>query len=255
MNTLTSKKHTGQEVKVRDPNFDRAKHNSDLFIDRLKELLGDESQRSFAQAVGVADGTLRAWLSGKAEPSMQAIIAIASYKNVSIDWLLVGKSSTVKPEGTTEPPNGYNTASLAPSSPDPNDYCYVPLYDVYASAGNGALIDQEQIKSQLAFKQSWFRGEMGLNPKDCCLIYVTGDSMEPTLHKNDVVMLDRSDTTYIEDGVYCLRFDGGLVVKRVQRANATQIKVMSDNPIYEPYIIGITDAEIIGKVVWAGKRF
>ena len=185
---------------------------------------------------------------------MQNLIALARAGCVCIEWLATGEGPQ-KAEGDTFPTKAHQPAPSSLASPSPDDYCYVPLYDVHASAGHGAVIDEEPVKSRLAFKQAWLRGEMGLTPKDCCLIYVTGDSMEPTLRKGDVVMLDRANTLYIDDGIYCLRFDGGLVIKRVQRINATQIKVMSDNSIYEPYIIGITDAEIVGKVVWAGKRF
>lgn len=248
MNSLTEEKEAGQQVRVTDS-------NSDLFIARLKEIIGPESQRSFAHAVGVADGTLRAWLSGKAEPSMQTIIAIAQYRNVSIDWLLTGEGVMRKPYHITEPQNGYH-APRASVPPDPDAYCYIPLYDVYASAGHGAQIDQEPIIDRLAFKLDWVKGEMGLSPENCCLIHVTGDSMEPTLHKKDVVLLDRSHTIYMEDGIYCLRIDdGGLLVKRLQRINAQQVEVISDNTVYRPYPLNTTDMEIIGRVVWAGKRF
>ncbi|WP_427551769.1 S24 family peptidase [Methylomonas sp. MS20] len=160
-----------------------------------------------------------------------------------------------KTDCITESPNGYKVGGDAPTAPDPDAYCYIPLYDVYASAGHGAQIDQEPIVDTLAFKCDWMRGEMGLNPDHCCLIHVTGDSMEPTLHKKDVVMLDRSRTLYIEDGVYCLRIDGGLLIKRLQRINAQQLEVISDNPVYRPYPLNTADIQIVGRVVWAGKRF
>lgn len=248
MNTLTGENNAGHTVRVTEGNSDR-------FIERLKLIIGVESQRSFAHAVGVADGTLRAWITGKAEPSMQTIIAIAGYRGVSIDWLLTGEGQMRKTDGVTDRINGYHATARAPSSPDQDAYCYVPLYDVYASAGHGAQIDQEPIIDRLAFKMDWLKGEMGLNPDKCCLIHVTGDSMEPTLHKKDVVMLDRTYTIYIEDGIYCLRLDGGLLIKRLQRISAQQLKVISDNPVYQPYPLNTSDIQIIGRVVWAGKRF
>jgi len=222
-------------------------------VSTLVEMAGGNSE--FARKCDVSEGVVRKWRNGESDPSRTRLITIANAMDVSLCWLATGEGPMRKAEGVTEPAGTAFTAPPSPASVDPDDYCYVPLYDVHASAGHGAVIDEEPVKSRLAFKQAWLRGEMGLTPKDCCLIYVTGDSMEPTLRKGDVVMLDRANTLYIDDGIYCLRFDGGLVIKRVQRINATQIKVMSDNSIYEPYIIGITDAEIVGKVVWAGKRF
>lgn len=224
------------------------------FVERLKLIIGNESLRSFAQKSAISEGTLRTYLSGKSEPTMQNLIALSSVGEVTIDWLATGEVSMRLADSVTEPSNGGYQAALALSLPDPDAYCYVPLYDVYASAGHGSQIDQEPIIDRLAFKKDWLKGEMGLSPDKCCLIHVIGDSMEPTLHKKDVVMLDRTHTIYIDDGIYCLRIDGGLLVKRLQRINAQQFKVISDNSIYEPFVLNTQDVEVVGKAVWAGKR-
>jgi len=224
------------------------------FSERFKIALGDESAYAFAKRTGINDSLIRKYVTGASVPSLDRAVELTSALNVELLWLATGDGIMRKLDGVKETPNGYQTSTRAPSSPNPDDYTYLPLYDVHASAGHGAEIDQEPVKSLLAFKQDWLRGEMGLNPKDCCLIYVTGDSMDPTLRNSDVVLLDRSPAM-ISDGVYCLRFDGGLVIKRIQRINTTDIKIISDNHIYDPYIIGIDTVKIIGKVVWAGKKF
>ena len=225
------------------------------FADRIGMLIDTCGGNSdFARKCGFSEGVVRSWRNGGSDPSRKRIAVISHVMNVSMDWLTTGEGPMRKSDSVTEPPNGYY-APRAPSSPDPDAYCYVPLYDVYASAGHGSQIDQEPIIDQLAFKKDWLMGEMGLNPVNCCMIHVTGDSMEPTLHKKDVVMLDRSHTIYMEDGIYCLRLDGGLLVKRLQRINANQVEVISDNSVYRPYQLDTADIQIIGRVVWAGKRF
>jgi transcriptional regulator with XRE-family HTH domain len=88
--TLTEKTENSLSVKV-------AELNSDQFPDRLMEVMGSESQRSFAKNIDVSEGTLRAWLSGKSEPGMQNLISIAKYKNASIDWLALGQGEKFKP--------------------------------------------------------------------------------------------------------------------------------------------------------------
>lgn len=188
-------------------------------------------------------------------PNLDRAVELSVALNVELLWLATGEGPMRKGDSVTEKPNGYHVTPAASSLPDPDAYCYVPLYDVYASAGHGSLIDDEPVIDRLAFKCDWLKGEMGLNPENCCLIHVTGDSMEPTLHNKDVVMLDRTHTIYMSDGVYCLRLDGGLLVKRLQRINAQQLEVISDNPVYRPYPLNTSDVKIIGRVVWAGKRF
>ncbi len=50
-----------------------------------------------------------------------------------------------------------------------------------------------------------------------------------------------------------------LLVKRLQRLPGKKIKVSSDNLSYAPYTIDIQTANkdfaVIGRVVWAGRRF
>lgn len=63
----------------------------------------------------------------------------------------------------------------------------------------------------------------------------------------------------IQDGIYVIRLKGTLLVKRLQRLPGNILKIISDNHSYEPYSIDLTkehrDFAIIGRVVWAGRRF
>ena len=235
--------------------LERIEFHENGFSERFKQALGAESAYAFAKRTGINDSLVRKYVSGASLPSLDRAVEISIALNVELLWLATGEGQMRKTDRVTERHNGYQVATRTPSSPDPDAFCFVPLYDVYASAGHGAQIDQEPIVDRLAFKMDWLKGEMGLNPDKCCLIHVTGDSMEPTLHKKDVVMLDRTYTIYIEDGIYCLRLDGGLLIKRLQRISAQQLKVISDNPVYQPYPLNTSDIQIIGRVVWAGKRF
>lgn len=127
-----------------------------------------------------------------------------------------------------------------------------------ASAGHGRTIEEEPILDYLAFRRAWLR-ERGLHPARCALISVRGDSMEPTLHPGDVVLLDLADLYIRSDGLYALRLDGGLLVKRLQRLADGVISVISDNAAYARFALpdawqGPTQ-QLIGRVVWAGVRF
>lgn len=61
------------------------------------------------------------------------------------------------------------------------------------------------------------------------------------------------------NGIYVLRFNGELLVKRLQFTMSNTIKVISDNKAYDteeinPEQLTGTDLEIIGRVVWSGQR-
>lgn len=140
----------------------------------------------------------------------------------------------------------------------PGTFARIPLYDVKASAGNGATVNTEDVIDSLAFKNEWIHNELHVNPAHLYLIYVEGESMVPSLRPGDVILVDHSDNTAKRDGVYVLRMDGALLVKRLQRLPGAIIKVSSDNTLYVPFEINLSKigdtVSIIGRVVWTGRR-
>lgn len=132
----------------------------------------------------------------------------------------------------------------------------VPVYDVQASAGFGAIVDSEEHVASLAFPSGYLRRLTRANPRDLKIITVKGDSMAPTLNDDDVVMLDVSKRDLSYDGLFVVRDNGdGLLVKRVGRATRSgHITLISDNRVYLPVERATTEIEVIGKVIWHGRK-
>lgn len=65
---------------------------------RIREVMDQESQASFARRCGVSEGAIRKYLLG-ASPSTENLIAMASAANVNIEWLATGRG--VKQRSTT----------------------------------------------------------------------------------------------------------------------------------------------------------
>lgn len=150
----------------------------------------------------------------------------------------------------------------APRAEEPRaGYVYLPLYEVRASAGGGALVEGERVVDALAFKEAWIRQELRASPADLRLIYVEGDSMEPDLRPGDIILIDHTDTMARREGIYVIRMDSALLVKQLQRLPGGVLKVLSRNPAYEAFTVCLGDVEvspgfaIIGRVVWACRRF
>lgn len=136
------------------------------------------------------------------------------------------------------------------------DLMLVPQLAIGASAGAGASIDGEAVEGALAFDLKWLRG-LGADPRALSIIRVEGDSMAPTLGDGDDILVDGNDAAArLRDGIYVLRLDDMLMVKRVARAPGMgRIAVISDNPHYPSYPDLAADAvQLIGRVVWTGRR-
>src|SRR3546814_3270167 len=97
----------------------------------------------------------------------------------------------------------------------------VPQYDLGASAGAGSLDQTERPAGRMAFDEKWLR-DMGANPAGLSMIRADGDSMSPTLSHGDEIMVDRMDgAARLRDGIYVLRMDDTLMVKRVRSEEHT----------------------------------
>lgn len=132
----------------------------------------------------------------------------------------------------------------------------VLVYDVSASAGAGALVEYEGVVEQLAFPPEYLRRITSTPSRDLAIISVKGDSMEPTLKDGDVVMVDRTKTSAAFDGLFVLRFDGALHVKRLARTGTPgMVLIRSDNIAnYPSYEMAVQDVEVVGKVLWSGRK-
>lgn len=133
----------------------------------------------------------------------------------------------------------------------------VPVIDVRASAGFGAVTHSETKRGAVGFDAKWLR-QLARGPADgLSIICVTGDSMFPTLADGDDVIVDRNDgASGIRDGIYVLRLDDGLMIKRVARQPAGGgISVRSDNPEYPSWQNCRLDRiDIVGRVLWYGRK-
>ncbi|MBH1998728.1 MAG: peptidase S24 [Sphingomonadaceae bacterium] len=132
----------------------------------------------------------------------------------------------------------------------------VPRLALGASAGVGTLDEDERAAGVMAFDAHWLR-RLGVRPQRVSIIRVDGESMAPTLSDGDDIMVDHDDDAgRLRDGVYVLRLDGVLMVKRIATGPLRgQISVVSDNAHYPDWAnIDPALVEIVGRVVWTGRR-
>lgn len=132
----------------------------------------------------------------------------------------------------------------------------VPILDVEASAGHGTLATLESKSAQFGFDERWLRRLTSSKSSNLSIIGVYGDSMEPTLHDGDEVMVDLADgQTRLRDGIYVLRMDDMLSVKRIAiEPQGKRVSVLSDNAAY-PSWSGLEkrSLNIVGRVLWFGR--
>ena len=135
------------------------------------------------------------------------------------------------------------------------DEALVPVYDVAASAGHGLYVQGEEVLCNMAFDRSFLRRMTDAKSSDLAIIRVKGHSMEPTLLDDDHVLVDRTKTNLSYDGLFVLRFDDALHIKRVGRSAVRgHVLVISDHPAYRDLDMPKADLDVIGRVLWVGRK-
>ncbi|MEO0410225.1 MAG: S24 family peptidase [Pseudomonadota bacterium] len=135
-------------------------------------------------------------------------------------------------------------------------YLYVPAYDIAASAGPGLIVESEEPRGALAFRRDWIKSVSNAPADQLAVVRVEGDSMYPTLAHGDHVLIDRQQTDVSRDGIYVLRVDDAIQIKRLLVHPGTkQIRIKSDNPIFDQWPECPADSlHILGRAVWVGRR-
>lgn len=159
------------------------------------------------------------------------LLDFCATRSISINWMLYGQS----PESLIEATNRF----------------YIVKYfsDINASAGGGSENECEEIQGLEIPEQFVFMlgGEKEL--KNIEAINVSGDSMEPTFSYNDIVFINREKTDLQRGGIFTIRTEAGLFIKRVQKRIDGKIDIISDNKVYSTQTLNPNEIEVIGRVV------
>jgi phage repressor protein C with HTH and peptisase S24 domain len=203
-----------------------------------------------AKATGVSPSAFRKWLRGEAEPSRDRVVALAGAAGVSVAWLAQGEGPEPSLVGLG---NRGQDASYLINSDGPS-FLVLPKIAVAAAAGAGRQQPQSATNF-IGFRHDWLKTNFDLEPQDILLETVVGDSMEPHIHNGDILLVNATDRTFRNFGVYVITVRDERLVKRVQRKFDGSLILISDNVKYQPEIIAPDIAEevmVIGRVIWRG---
>ena len=127
----------------------------------------------------------------------------------------------------------------------------VEIYELSIAAGGGALVDTEAGGESMWFRRDWL-DRHALDPTQCSVFSVRGESMEETLPDGCSILVDRNQTRRRVGHIYVVRTEDGLIVKRLRKDEDGDWLLVSDHPSWKPLPWPDT-AEVIGEVKWMAK--
>ena len=139
----------------------------------------------------------------------------------------------------------------------------IPQLDVVASMGLGVdLQEHVEVVRMIQVNLPDLRRVLPsfTAPENLVIITGLGDSMRGTFNDGDPIIVDQGIKEVTVEGVYVLRRDGELFIKRLQRQLDGTLMMISDNPRYPPQHI-TDDArkafDVVGRAlgVWNFQKF
>ncbi len=176
---------------------------------------------------------------GSGQPSVANLVALARAGRVSVEWLATGEEIA-------------KSAQAGSRVVEHGDFIFMPRNRIRFSSGREGVLSSEQVVDSIAFRAAWVKQALNTESRDLILIEVVGDSMAPTVEDGDLILANLAEPRFRQDGIYLLRHDSGLAVKRIQRRPDGKLLVRSDNPKYEAMVVA--SVSIIGRVIWIGGR-
>ena len=208
------------------------------FHQRLRSLQHDLSNAEFARKIGLKPSTFQRYGNGSL-PRIDAAAAIAEACGVSLDWL-VG-------EGTESDAVKAGDASVVS----------LPRYDIHVSAGHGPMAGNHEIADFMTVSREWLARYVSANAH-VVVIEARGDSMEPTVGDGDLLFVEMSidKNSVAAGGIFVINVGGLIMIRRLQVMLNGDLRVSSDNRVYEPETIPAAERDekvaVHGRVFWVG---
>ena len=200
----------------------------DTLRTRIQSFLKDGlSQSKISRDANIKQPVLSTFISGKAGVSAETLIRLLDY--VGADVVFDDEASSA-------------------------DYDFVEKVAAKAGAGSSLETSGETVGTY-AFRKE-FMARIGIHPRQCIMLDVIGDSMEPMLHEGDTILVDKSQTEIQDGKTYLVAYGEDLHVKHLFKS-PNGIILHSENPRYPDVTVSNADigslCMVHGRVRWFGR--
>ena len=246
---------------------------------RLKSVFAIKTDTDLAKCLGLQQGSISKAKQKKSIPPSW-ITTVALTKSISADWLLTGEGEFKRglKFKTSKLPNEAMMQEHEISEGDAARLRSLPfLAPVYNDMGNLACHDCETVilpivearlsaikesretssnsERSYSFRSDFLRRKGSVT--SMVLVRVAGDSMEPDIKNNDVVLIDTSTTAPRPGNLFAIAIEDLIYIKKLD-AKPGKLILASANSDYAPLEIDarsdlLNGIQIIGKVVWLAR--
>lgn len=259
----------------------------DDILSRMRAACGVSGDKKLSEELGITYSAITAARKRNTIPPVW-YVTISEKNDISMDWLRTGEGEMrrglkFKPAALPNPEmdpacgtggfvdlvaertlgRGLRAQGNIPEAQQPEiltcfecELVMIPLVEAKLSAGNGSFETSGDSERRYAFRSDFLRRKG--NPKTMVLMRVAGDSMEPKIEHDDVVLVDTSQREPHLGRMYAVAVEDLVYLKQVN-AEPGKLVLTSANPAYAPLEIDARGdradgIRIIGRAIWVGRE-
>lgn len=197
------------------------------------------SQSALARKIGVTQQAVGKLINGPATTSRH--LHLIARELQTTPQYLMGE--------TSDPTEGALPVPTPELIAEQLDLVFIPEIDMAYGLG-GTFIDIHVEPTTMAFPRSWLRAFTPADPKHLYFARGAGDSMEPTIMDQDIVLIDRSQMTIRQqDRIWAITYGQIGAIKRVRAMADGTYKIMSDKTSVSDEVAVDGEMHVVGRVV------
>ncbi len=136
-----------------------------------------------------------------------------------------------------------------------DDSVQVKLLPTFVGMGTGGTGDDDP--GLVSFSRDLVERELRADPAHLLAMLAEGNSMEPDFRGGDQILVDTRRKSLAQPGAFCLWDGDGHVIKFLEKipdSDPPKVRVVSANGLYEPRERLLDEINLVGRVVWFGRR-
>lgn len=131
------------------------------------------------------------------------------------------------------------------------DFALMTIRQIDAAYGlGGTYHDGTPMETVMQFPTTWVRNYTRAPAEHLYFAHGVGDSMQPTIHDSDLLLIDRSQNHLnMGDKIWAIAYGEIGMIKRLRPTSGQTVSVLSDNPNVPSFEAADGEMSIIGRVV------
>lgn len=211
----------------------------DVF-ERLKFVFNANTSKEFAQKAGFSESGISSAIKRNSVP-YGFCAEISLRYGIPLDWLIFGDVDGNTFFRSIEPAffqraygkTAFASLQAADGTTVLNDLGvqFINLYSTYITFKSTDSFDDKNSILKIPFNKDWL-DDRRLDINNLICLQNKGDSMQPDIANGDIILINRAEK--YGDGIFAIRFNDMLRIKRLQWLTDNTIRISSNNPLYEP---------------------